>query len=43
VLGYCQVVVKNEVNGKRVDKTQQEIIEAARGFVPEIKRAFSLP
>jgi len=43
VLGYCQVVVKNEVNGKRIDKTQQEIIEAARGFVPEIKQAFSLP
>jgi len=43
VLGYCQVVVKNEVNGKRVDKPQQEIIEAARRFVPEIKQAFSLP
>ena len=43
VRGYCQVVVKNEVNGKRVDKTQQEIIEAARRFVPEIKQAFSLP
>jgi flavodoxin len=43
VLGYCQVAVKNEVNGKRVDKPQQEIIEAARGFVPEIKKAFSVP
>jgi flavodoxin len=43
VLGYYQVVVKNEVNGKRVDKPRQELIEAARGFVPEIKRAFSLP
>lgn len=43
VLGYCQVVVKNEVNGKRVDKQQQEIIEAARGFVPEIKQAFTVP
>ena len=43
VLGYCQVVVKNEVNGKRVDKPRQELIEAASRFVPEIKRAFSLP
>jgi flavodoxin len=43
VLGYYQVVVKNEVNGKRVDKPRQELIEAASRFVPEIKRAFSLP
>ncbi|MCX5902129.1 MAG: hypothetical protein NTV89_01380 [Proteobacteria bacterium] len=43
MLGYYQVVVKNEVNGKRVDKPRQGLIEAARGFVPEIKRAFSLP
>ena len=43
VLGYCQVVVKNEVNGERVDRPQQEIIDAARRFVPEIKKAFSLP
>jgi len=43
VLGYYQVLVKNEVNGKRVDKPRQELIEAASRFVPEIKRAFSLP
>jgi flavodoxin len=43
VLGYYQVVVKNEVNGKRVDRPRQELIDSARGFVPEIKRAFSLP
>jgi flavodoxin len=43
VLGYYQVAVKNEVNGKRVDRPRQELIEAARGFVPEIKRAFSIP
>ena len=43
VLGYCQVVVKNEVSGKRVDKPKQEIIEDALKFVPEIKKAFSLP
>jgi flavodoxin len=43
VLGYYQVVVKKEVNGKRVDRPQQELIDATNGFVPEIKRAFSLP
>lgn len=43
VLGYCQVVVKNEVSGTRVDKSKQEILEDALKFVPEIKKAFSLP
>jgi flavodoxin len=40
VLGYCQVMVKKEVEGKRVDKSQQEIIEDTLKFVPEIKKAF---
>jgi flavodoxin len=43
VLGYYQVVVKNEVNGKRVDRPRQELVDAASRFIPEIKRAFSLP
>ena len=43
VAGYCQVVVKKEVAGKKVDRPKQEIIEDALKFVPEIKRAFSLP
>ena len=43
VAGYCQVVVKKEVAGKKVDRPKQEIIEDALKFVPEIKKAFSLP
>jgi flavodoxin len=43
VAGYCQVVVKKEVNGKKVDRPKQELIEDALKFVPEIKKAFSLP
>jgi hypothetical protein len=40
VVGYCQVVVKREVDGKKVDKPKQEIIEDTLKFVPEIKKAF---
>ena len=40
VTGYCQVVVKREVDGKKVDKSKQEIIEDTLKFVPEIKKAF---
>ena len=43
VAGYCQVVVKREVAGKKVDRPKQEIIEDALKFVPEINKAFSLP
>lgn len=43
VAGYCQVVVKKEVAGKKVDRPKQEIIEDTLKLVPEIKRAFSLP
>jgi hypothetical protein len=35
--------VKKEVAGKKVDRPKQEIIEDALKFVPEIKKAFSLP
>ena len=40
VVGYCQVVVKKEVAGQKVDKPKQEIIEDTLKFVPEIKKAF---
>jgi flavodoxin len=40
VVGYYQVVVKREVDGKKVDKPKQEIIEDTLKFVPEIKKAF---
>jgi flavodoxin len=42
VAGYCQVVVKKEVAGKKVDRPKQEIIEDTLKLVPEIKKAFSL-
>lgn len=41
VRGYFQVVVKQEVDGKKVDRPKQEIIEDMLKLVPEIKRAFS--
>jgi flavodoxin len=41
VLGYYQLVVKKEVNGKRIDKSRKEIIDGTLRFVPEIKKAFS--
>ena len=40
VVGYYQVVVKREVDGKKVDKPKQEIIEDTLKFVLEIKKAF---
>jgi len=40
VVGYYQVVVKREVEGKKVDKPKQEIIEDTLKFVPDIKKAF---
>jgi flavodoxin len=40
VVGYYQVVVKREVEGKKVDKPKQKIIEDTLKFVPEIKKAF---
>ena len=40
VVGYYQVVVKREVDGKKVDKPKQEIIEDTLKFVPDIKKAF---
>jgi flavodoxin len=43
VVGYCQIVVKKEVADKKIDKQKQEIIEDALKFVPDIKKAFSLP
>jgi hypothetical protein len=41
ILGYYQLVVKKEVNGKRIDKSRKEIIDGTLRFVPEIKKAFS--
>ena len=40
VVGYYQVVVKREADGKKVDKPKQEIIEDTLRFATEIKKAF---
>ena len=42
VVGYYQVLAKEEVNNKKIDQTKEQIIEDALRFVPEIKKAFSL-
>lgn len=42
VLGYYQLVVKKEVNGKKIDKSRKEIIDDSLKLVPEIKKAFSV-
>jgi flavodoxin len=41
VLGYYQLVVKKEVNGKKIDKSGREIIDDTLKLVPEIKKTFS--
>ncbi len=38
VKGYFQVVVKQDVAGKKVDRPKQDIIEDTRKLVPEIKK-----
>jgi len=41
VLGYYQVLAKEEVNGEKIDRTKEQIIEDTLSFVPEIKKLFS--
>jgi flavodoxin len=42
VVGYYQVVAKDEVEGKKVARPLELIIEGALKCVPEIKKAFNL-
>ncbi len=42
VVGYFQVLAKEEVNGEKVDWTKEQITDDTLTFVPEIKRGFSL-
>ena len=42
VVGYYQVLAKEEVNGEKVDRTKEQIVEDTLIFVPDIKRSFSL-
>ena len=42
VVGYYQVLAKEEVNGEEIDRTKEQIAEDVLIFVPEIKKTFSL-
>jgi len=41
VLGYYQVLAKEEVNGEKIDRTKEQIIEDTLSLVPEMKKLFS--
>jgi hypothetical protein len=41
VVGYYQVLAKDEVNEEKVDRPREKIVEDALKFVPEILKAFS--
>jgi len=42
VVGYYQVLAIEEVNGEKIDRTKEQIVEDTLNFVPEIKKALSL-
>jgi flavodoxin len=42
VVGYYQVVAQEEVDGEKVDRGIEPMVEDTLTFVPEIKEAFSL-
>jgi len=41
VVGYYQILAKDEVDGKKKDRTKEQIIEDTLALVPEIKGLFS--
>lgn len=41
VVGYYQILAKEKVNDKKIDRTKEQIIEDTRALVPEIKQLFS--
>jgi flavodoxin len=43
VAGYYQVVVKKEVDKQKIDKSKEEIVADTLKYLPEIKKALSLP
>ena len=42
VVGYYQVIAKEEVNDEKVERTKEQIVEDTLTFVPEIQRVFFL-
>ena len=41
VVGYYQILAKEKVNGKKIDRTKEQIIEDTLYLVPEIRLLFS--
>jgi len=41
VVGYYQILAKKKINGKKIDRTKEQIIEDTLALVPEIKQLFS--
>jgi len=42
VVGYYQVLAKDKIDGKKVDRGKEKIIEDTRALVPEIKQLFAV-
>ena len=40
VVGYYQILAKEKINGKKIDRTKEQIIEDTLALVPEIKQLF---
>lgn len=40
VVGYYQVLAKEKMNDKKIDRTKEQIIEDTLALVPEIKQLF---
>jgi len=41
VVGYYQVLAKEEIDGEKIDRTKEQIIEDTIALVPEIKQLFA--
>jgi len=42
VVGYYQVLALEEIDGKEVERTKEQIVEDTLKLVPEIKKAFAM-
>ncbi len=42
VVGYYQVLAREEIDGEKVERSKQQIVEDTMSFMPEIKKAFAL-
>jgi len=42
VVGYYQILAKEEIDGKKIDRTKEQIVNDTIALVPEIRRLFSV-